>query len=296
MNDKSVLVTGCSSGLGLATALELAARGFRVFATMRELTRRGELEAQAAQRGLTIEVLPLDVTRPETIDAAIATIIERSGTLYGVVNNAGVALRGFFEDLTEEEIRHVFETNVFGTMAVTRAALPHMRAAREGRIVIVTSVGGRQGVLALTGYCASKFALEGFGEALMQEVKPFGIAVSLVAPGITPTPIWDRSIAKNALNPDSPYHALFLEYRRMVQKVMRGATVTPEAVGQSIGDILMAERPQLRYLIGWRPKLLFALRRYLPGESFDRAYTWLVLRRVQGRARSTKTPQAELTP
>jgi NAD(P)-dependent dehydrogenase (short-subunit alcohol dehydrogenase family) len=154
----SVLVTGASTGLGLETAVYLAERGWEVYASMRDLDRRTALDEAAASRKARLHVLQLDITSKDDIDKALRTIVERSGGIYGLVNNAGVGLRGYFEDLAEEEIRGVFEANVFGTMAMTQAVLPTMRAAGRGRIVIVTSVGGKIGSLAVSAYCATKSA------------------------------------------------------------------------------------------------------------------------------------------
>src|SRR5207249_11587571 len=124
-------------------------RGFRVFATMRAPTRRARLDAEAAGRGLELEVLPLDVTDAGSVRAAVATVVERAGGIYALVNNAGIQLRGYFEDLAPREIQDVFDTNLFGAMAVTRAVLPHMRGAGRGRIVMIASMGSRIGCPAL---------------------------------------------------------------------------------------------------------------------------------------------------
>src|SRR5262245_45268120 len=153
-----VLVTGASSGIGLETAILLAARGYTICATMRDLSRRHVLDAEARQRNLSVQVEALDVTAPAGIEAVVHSLVDRYGGIYGVVSNAGLQVRGYFEDMTDAEIRSVFEVNLFGTMAVVRAVLPMMRAARQGRIVIVTSVGGLLGSLALSAYCASKHA------------------------------------------------------------------------------------------------------------------------------------------
>src|SRR6185437_1064086 len=138
-----VLVTGCSTGLGFETALFLAGKGFKVYASMRDLSKSNALAEEASQRGVSVELLQLDVTDNASIDAAVSHIIEADGRIGGLVNNAGVGLRGCLEDLAESEIRELFDANVFGTIAVTKRVLPHMRAAKNGRIVTVSSVGGR---------------------------------------------------------------------------------------------------------------------------------------------------------
>src|SRR4051812_46453523 len=136
----SVLITGSSTGLGLETALYLAERGFRVYATLRDLSQQADILDAAKERQVSLRVLRLDVTDAESIEDAIDTIVAESGGIFGLVNNAGIGLRGCFEDLSEDEIRQVFEANVFGTMAVTRRVLPHMRVAGRGRVVTITSV------------------------------------------------------------------------------------------------------------------------------------------------------------
>ena len=277
-----VLVTGASSGLGLVTAVYLAQRGFQVYATMRDLQRREHLEAEARRCNVHLDVIQLDITDAHSIQRAVDTVLTRFGTIDGLVNNAGIQLRGYFEDLTDAEVRSVFATNVFGTMAVTRAVLPYMRAARGGRIVLVTSIGGRIGSMALSAYCASKFALEGFGEALALEAKLFGIDVILVEPAIIKTDIWttNRGSARAALDPSSPYAAWFRETERLANSLVASAPTTPEDVARTVYRALTVQHPRWRYVVGRRARLLLTLRRYLPGELFERLYFRAIIRWV----------------
>jgi NAD(P)-dependent dehydrogenase (short-subunit alcohol dehydrogenase family) len=281
---KAVLITGTSSGLGLEMAVHLAERGFKVYASMRNLARRHALDTEAARRNVTLEVLQLDVTDRESIARAVQAVVAGSGGLYGLVNNAGIMVRGYFEDLSESEIRRVFETNVFGTMAVTRAVLPHMRAARHGRIILITSVGGRIGSLAVSPYCTAKFALEGFGESLAQEVLPFGIYVSLVEPAIIRTPFWERNrgVAKGALDAESPYYDWFRKEERLADRLVETTPTKPVHVARAVHRALTARRPRLRYLVGRRAGTLIALRRYVPGDFVERLYSREAVRRVTG--------------
>jgi len=278
----TVLITGTSSGLGLETAVYLAECGFQVYATMRNLSRRDKLDAEAARRNAQLEVLQLNVTDKTSINAAVRTIVDRSGGIYGLINNAGTQLRGYFEDLSDAEIHQIFEINVFGTMAVTRAVMPYMRTVRRGRIVIITSVGGKMGALGLSAYCATKFALEGFGESLAQELEPLGMRVILVEPAITKTEIWgaNRGIAKGALDPNSPYYGWFLESERLADRLVESSPTKPVDVAKAVHQALTAKRPRLRYLVGRRASLVLALRRYLPGELFERFYFGEAVRRV----------------
>lgn len=280
-----ILVTGASSGLGLETAVHLAERGLRVYASVRDSNGEGALRAEAVRRGVRLEVLPLDVTDKESIQAAVRAVVAGCDGIYAVINNAGINIRGYFEDLSEEEMQRVFDINVFGTMAVTRAALPYMRVARAGRIVIMSSAGGRIASLSASAYCASKFALEGFGESLAQELRPFEVYVSLVEPGIIRTELFgkNRRIAARAGDPRGPYHRWFRRSEELLDREVRAVTTSPAAVAQVVHRILVAERPRLRYPVGRRARLLLALRRYLPARLFERIWARRVLQRVTGQ-------------
>lgn len=278
----SVLITGASTGLGLETALYLAEHGFRVYATTLSLQDRSAIEVPARKRNLNLRVLQLDITDHDSINAVVETIVAESGGIYGLVNNAGTRLRGCFEDLSDREIRHLFNTNVFGTMAVTRAVLPYMRAARQGRIVMITSVAGKIGSFGVSAYCATKFAQEGFGESLAQEVAPLGIKVVLVEPGIIKTEAWSlhRVLAAGAENPHSPYFAWFHQMEKLADKMVKSSPTAPLDVARIVRKALTVKRPRLRYMVGRRAKLVFALRRYLPGECFERFYFRQIIRMV----------------
>jgi len=286
--NRAVLITGTSSGIGLETALYLAGRGFQVYATMRDLARRDGLDAEAQRRGVHLEVLQLDVTDRASIEEAVRTVVEGAGGIYGLVNNAGIIMRGYFEDVSDAEVRQVFETNVFGTMAVTRAVLPHMRAAGRGRIVIVSSGGGRITVPGNSAYCASKFALEGFGEALAQEAALLGLQVVLVEPSFVKTELLGRNrhVAVRALDPDGPYYGWFQQVERMADREMETSPASAEDVARVVHRALRAKRPNLRYLVSLRAKVLIGLQRLLPGELFERMWFREISRRIT-RPRNT---------
>jgi short-subunit dehydrogenase len=277
-----VLVTGASSGIGLETALYLAARGYNVCATMRDLGRRQALDEEAARRNLSLDIQALDIGDSGSTQAVVQRLVGRYGGIYGLVNNAGTQIRGYFEDLTEAEIRSVFDVNLFGTMKMVRAVLPAMRANRQGRIVIVSSVGGRLGSLALSAYCASKYALEGFGEALSLEVSALGIQVTLVEPAIVRTEIWrsNRRVAIRALDPASPNWKWFNESERLTDRLVASAPTSAVDVARVIDTALSVRRPRLRYIVGRRAALLLTLRRYLPEALFERLYFGEIVRRV----------------
>ncbi len=277
---RSVVITGASRNMGLEAAIYLAQRGFRVYATMRNLEDSYRVKDAARRKNLDIRVHQLDVTDEKSIKRAIDDIVSDCGTIYGLVNNAGVYLRGYFEDTSEKEIRHVFDTNVFGTMAVTRAVLPNMRSARSGRMITVTSVAGRSGAVTVSGYCASRHAQEGFCESLAQEVAPFGIKVVIIEPAILKTDRWgsDRRAATGALNPDSVYYEWYKNASKLMDKTALSSPTVAGDIVKIIHKALISRRPKLRYMVGPRARFFFFLRRYLPDELFLRVYFNLVNR------------------
>lgn len=270
-----VLITGTSSGIGLATAVECAAAGHTVVATLRNIHRRGPLEKAAKERGVKIHVEQLDVTH-ESAGAKVRELILKYGPFYGLVNNAGIAVAGAFEEQSDEDVRDQFETNVFGLMAVTRAVLPAMRAARRGRIINVSSISGRIAFPALSVYGATKHAVEGFAEGLRWEVEPLGIQIVNVEPGTVKTPIFYENQRRGALVPDpkdpdaepSPYAALTQTVERIIFGDLAKA---PEAdvVGTAIARLLTQASPPFRIVLGSEARTLVALRRLLPDKVFS---------------------------
>jgi len=286
----AVIVTGSGTGIGREAALHLAEKGFRVFATVRNLDQRDELVQAASDRGTNVDVLRLDLTDHASIDDAVATVIGRAGGVFGLVNNAGIGLRGCLEDCSEEEIRRLFETNVLGTIAVTRTVLPHMRAAGCGRIITVSSVGGRVCGFGVAMYCASKFAQEGLGEGLAQELAPFGIQSVLVEPGIIKTTRWSlhRGTASGASDESSPYHDLFWASEAIADKIVERSPTRAEHVAQAIHDALTARQPRMRYVVGRGASVVIALRRHMPESLFERLYFGGHIRRVERQGRAAK--------
>ena len=283
----TILITGAATGLGKETALYLAERGYHVYATMRDVKHSDSLATAALDRKVQLRILPLDVMDADSIQQAVRTIVAESGGIGVVINNAGIGLRGYFEDLEEEEIRQVFDANVLSVMRVTRAVLPHMRQAGAGRILFISSIGGRIGSLGVSAYCATKFAVEGFAESLMQEVAPLGLHVVLIEPGIIKTERWsvNRGLAKGANNPNSPYYAWFRQAEKESDQLVRASSATPADVAEVIHEAVTVKRPKLRYMVGRKAKLAVALRRWLPGETFERIYFGIVMRRVAGMNR-----------
>ncbi|MCA9686542.1 MAG: SDR family oxidoreductase, partial [Myxococcales bacterium] len=190
------LITGSSSGFGLRTCVALAARGFRVFASMRSLERSEALRAALRDAGFgseSVEFVALDVTDADARAALVETILEREGAVDVLVNNAGQLVAGFAEELDEAAMREQFETNFFAVAALTQALVPAMRERRHGRIINISSVAGRSALPAQAAYCASKFALEGWSESMRYELAPYNVFVALVEPGLFPTEILGRN-------------------------------------------------------------------------------------------------------
>jgi NAD(P)-dependent dehydrogenase (short-subunit alcohol dehydrogenase family) len=291
----AIIVTGSGTGLGLETSLTLAAQGFRVFATIRNPAQREPLLKAAADRGVDLDVLQLDLTDRASIDAAVNAVVEETGGVFGLVNNGGIGLRGCLEDCSEQEVEQLFETNVLGTIAVTRAVLPHMRQAGCGRIVTVSSVGGRVCGFGVTMYCATKFAQEGLGEGLALELAPFGIQSVIVEPGIINTTRWSRhrGTAREAMDPASPYHDLFWESEAIADKIVKRSPTRPEHVARTIGEALTAGQPRMRYVVGRGASVVIMLRRYLPQTLFERLYFGGQVRRLEERAAARQPAAAE---
>jgi NAD(P)-dependent dehydrogenase (short-subunit alcohol dehydrogenase family) len=281
-----VIVTGSSTGLGLETALGLAGHGFRVYAGVRDLASAPAVSAAAAERGVALEVVALDLTDRASIDAAVERVVAETGGVFALVNNGGIGLRGCLEDVSEEEVRRVFEVNVFGTIAMTQAVLPHMRAAGRGRIVTISSVGGRISSFGVGVYCASKFAQEGLGEALTLELAPFGIQHVLIEPGIIKTERWgeNRNTAVGAMDPASPYHGLFREAEAIADRLVERSRTTPQDVADAVHHALTVEKPRMRYVVGRPASVVIWMRRHLPARVFERMYWGPFLRRIRRRA------------
>jgi len=268
---KTALITGAASGFGLLTTVTLAQQGWRVLATMRDLDRRNLLEDAARAGGVLerIEILPLDVTKADQIEATAALAGSRNEPLHALVNNAGFAVPGFAEDVTDTELREQFDTNFFGAAAVTRAFLPLMRRQGFGHIVMITSVSGRTGFPGAGSYTASKFALEGWTETLRFEMKAPGIQVVLVEPGSFDTDIWTRNakISARTLDPNAPNAARVARWRAALEKNNKRAN--PQVVADRIAAILANPKPKLRYVVGGDAKFALTLRRLLPWSMFE---------------------------
>ncbi|MFQ5740033.1 MAG: SDR family oxidoreductase [Acidobacteriota bacterium] len=286
----SILITGAGTGLGLETALYLAGKGYRVFAAVAFEGQRKHVEREAVRRRLSLSLPLLDVTDPKSIRSTVDAIASECGGVNGLINNAGVSLRGYFEDCREEEIRTVFDVNLHGSMAVTREVLPLMRRAGGGRLIFISSIGGRIAAMARSAYCSSKFAIEGFAESLAQEVMPLGLHVSIIEPAIIKTERWTihRGVADQALDPESPYCDWFRREEELADRLVETSPTTPADVARTVYRALTARRPRLRYVVGSRARLAVLLRRYLPGELFEQIFFRQAVRRVAGPSTNKK--------
>ena len=269
----TALITGTPTGFGRVTTEVLAARGWRVFATMRDLKRKDPLERALRNAGLSDRVtfVQLDVTDPASIEAAITTVLSKTGNaLDAVVHNAGVAVAGVLEDLPDADIQCVMETNLFGVLKLTRALLPIFRAQR-GRIVLLSSQAALAGQPGNSMYCASKWALEGWAESLAYEVDPFGIDVVLIEPGPYRTEIWNNT--KWVVPASSAYLSWLKLLRHAADRHQAKTSRDPKEVALVVAKALEARRPRFRYQVGPFAKLDYFLRRKMPTKHIRRGTT-----------------------
>jgi NAD(P)-dependent dehydrogenase (short-subunit alcohol dehydrogenase family) len=269
---RSVLVTGASTGIGRAAALRLDAAGWRVFAGVRQGA-DGEGLREAGSPRLT--PILLDVTEADQIAAAAERIDhEAEGRLDGLVNNAGVAIPGPLETIPLEEFRRQIEVNLVAYLAITQALLPYIRRAK-GRVVFISSIGGRMAFPFAGAYHASKFGTEAIGDVFRQELRPWDLKVSIIEPGSIDTPIWERGRRKgDEIEARSPQTNLLYgdaidKFRKLTEDTAdRG--IPPEKVAKAIAHALEAKRPKARYLVGLDAKVQARLKPLIPTPVFDR--------------------------
>jgi NAD(P)-dependent dehydrogenase (short-subunit alcohol dehydrogenase family) len=262
-------ITGCSRGIGRETAVRLGLSGWTVVATLRGEEGRDELEQCGA------EVVILDVTDEGAVRREIDAAARRHGRLDALIANAGYGLSGAFELLEPEEVRAVFETNVFGAMACARAALPWLRAS-QGRLVLLSSLAGRRSAPCSSIYNASKFALEGWGEALRLELAPLGVHVVLIQPGATRTGFQDAR-RKRAGMGEGPYGPVEARVEQL-QEQSSGSADDVALVVDAVERALTARRPPLRIATGRATHLQLTLLKLLPWDLWER-----VIHRKLGR-------------
>jgi NADP-dependent 3-hydroxy acid dehydrogenase YdfG len=243
MSSKTVLITGCSTGIGHDLARRLTLANYTVIATARHPERLSDLRVALK--------LPLDVTDPTSIASATAEVIRYFGRIDILVNNAGYALRGAVEEISVEQVHKMFDVNVYGVMRMIRAVVPQMRQQKAGRVINISSIGGKLVIPVNGTYSATKFALEALSDALRMELALFGIQVVLIEPGNIRTNFMAtaQANAKEILsNPDSPYQALYQQYIR-VTTTMRQQETGPEIVSQVVQQAIEASKPKARYIV-----------------------------------------------
>jgi NAD(P)-dependent dehydrogenase (short-subunit alcohol dehydrogenase family) len=257
-DQRVVLITGASSGVGQSTARLLAQRGYKVFGTSRNPAN--------AEANPDVEMLMLDVRDEGSVQACVGAVLSRCGGLDVLINNAGHELAGAVEELSSDEALAQFETNFFGVVRMVNAVLPTMRRQRRGHIINVSSLSGLSSIPFLGIYSASKFALEGYTEALRHEVKPFNIHVSMTEAGFLNTPMMkNRQAGASRMTEYEPWRHRALTAIRAYEEKGPG----PEAVAETLLEIVSSSTPRLRYLVGPQAKSVARLRRFLPAGLYE---------------------------
>jgi len=265
---KAVLITGCSTGIGRATAERLATRGHTVYATARRLESIADLAAKGCR------TLACDVTDEASMVAAVRAVEASEGAVGALVNNAGYGQDGAVEEVPMDAVRRQFETNLFGLLRMTQLALPGMRRQRWGRIVNVSSMGGK---LVFPGggiYHATKWAVEALSDALRYEVRPFGVYVSVIEPGAIRTQFGETSVGamnEASVGASSPYAAFNEGVAKRVQETYASGMMSagPEPVARAIERAISARRPRSRYPVTAGARMIMAMRRVMPDQAWD---------------------------
>ena len=245
--EKVAIVTGCSSGIGFETALDLAREGYFTYATMRNTKKGDTIKEIAKKENLKLETLELDVDKESSVKNAINKIIKEKGRIDILVNNAGYGLFGCLEDISMEELKAQFETNFFGVVRVSQEVIPAMRKQKSGIIVNVSSVAGRIGFPVSPGYISSKFAIEGLSESMRYELSPFGINLIIIEPGVIKTNFMSSTKKSKKSDP---------AYKEITNKVIMGITMMSEMgtpakeVATTIIKAIKSENPLPRYVVG----------------------------------------------
>jgi NAD(P)-dependent dehydrogenase (short-subunit alcohol dehydrogenase family) len=266
-----VLITGCSTGLGRAAALHLARRAYRVHATMRSPEAGAPLMAAARDEGLSLSVSALDVTDAGQCEKAVRAVLDESGRIDVLVNNAGLGDLGAVEDVTDADVSRMFETNVFGPLRLMRLVLPGMRAAGKGAIVNISSTAGRFCYGSGALYSGTKHALESISECLALEVMQHGIRVAIIEPGFFDTPIIDKAVA-TVPEASSPYAHVIGRAAAIYQGSKAGPIGDPDDVARAIEEAITSETPRLRYVCGVDAPVLLGERAKMTDEEYLHAF------------------------
>lgn len=268
ITDHVAVVTGSSSGIGFEIALMLARNGFQTYATMRNLAKSENIKSIASKENLPIYIEQLDVADNKSVTNAIQAIVSKANGIDVLVNNAGYALTGAFEDLAIEEIKAQYETNLFGLIRTTQTVLPIMRKQKSGAIVNISSGAGRFGYPGGSAYVSTKFAVEGLSESMAYELEPFGIKVILIEPGVIKTNIANGMvIAEKSQNPNSPYSEIMRKMSTSFEHMLENAS-SPDVVAKVVLKAVTSENPSLRYLAGKDVEMWIDAKRNMSDDQF----------------------------
>lgn len=265
----AVLVTGCSSGIGLATCHVLSRNNFMTYGTVRNLSKARKIQDLINRENLPLKILHLDVNDNQSIRLAVKRILADVGRLDILINNAGYGMFGPIEEITNQEVKKQFETNLFGTIRVIKAILPIMRKQGNGTIVNISSMVGRFGVPLNSAYVSSKFALEGLSESIAFELEEFGIRVVVIEPGVVKSDFF-QNVQVKGMDPNSPYRKLMKMRVSFLDKAMKNSATSSYDVANTILDALNSKDPKFRYVIGNDAENSIRMRNSLPDRKFMR--------------------------
>lgn len=267
-----ILVTGSSTGIGQETALHMARKGHQVYGAVRSPETADELKAKIAAENLPIDIIKLDLIKPETINAAVDKIMAKSGRIDALVNNAGIGGGQAVEETELDVARGIFETNYFGNVSVLRAVTPIMRKQKSGRIVTVGSLAGQVVMGCHAHYSASKWAMEGLSEALAMEMAEFNVRVAIVEPGCVLTPIWEKGELPSG---DTPYINSLARLGRFFEFGLNRPAM-PSDVAEAIAHAIESDTPHFRYAVGPDAKETTAARNKVSDDE------WMEINCLQG--------------
>lgn len=263
------VVTGSSTGIGFETSLALARNGFHTYATMRNLDKSGKIMEIASNENLPLDVLRLDVTDDKSIKEAIGQVYDKNKRIDVLINNAGYALAGPLEETSTEEIKTQFETNFFGAIKTMQSVIPIMRNQKNGKIVNITSMGGRIAIPLDPIYHGTKFALEGLSECIRYELGLFNIKIILIEPGAVGSNFWNNiKMANKSENSLSPYRNVIDTVSETFSKMSENV-ISPSEVANVIVEAVTTDTPEFRYVVGEDAKMIMEKNKTLPDREFE---------------------------
>lgn len=246
---RTVLVTGCSSGIGLATCHVLSRNNFMTYGTVRNLSKAKKIQDLINGENLSLKILRLDVNDNQSIKIAVKKILGDTGRIDVLINNAGYGMFGPVEEITTQEVKKQFETNFFGTIRLIKAIVPIMRKQGNGTIVNISSMVGRFGVPLNSAYVSSKFAVEGLSESISFELEEYGIRIIVIEPGVVKSDFF-QNVKVKGMNLESPYQKLMERRVNFLDKAMKNSLTSSYDVADTILDALNSKDPKFRYVIG----------------------------------------------